>query len=121
MKDTATYLRDILRELNDVREFTLAGKESFLQDRKTQKAVIRSYEIVGEIAKRLPASVRDASPEIGWRRLMGFRDFLAHHYEEVDLELVWTAVTDVHELAAAVRKILTEIEENTPDDERNNP
>ncbi len=58
-KNSAGYLRDMLQELDDIGAFTVEGETAFLQDVKTQKAVIRSYEVIGEIAKRLPADLRD--------------------------------------------------------------
>ena len=38
-KTTADYLRDILHELDDIIEFTRAGREAFEGDVKTRKAV----------------------------------------------------------------------------------
>lgn len=58
-KQPAEYLRDMLRELDDIAAFTADGKVA-----KTRKAVIRSYEVIGEIAKRLPEDVLAASPQI---------------------------------------------------------
>lgn len=82
------------------------GEATFMGDVKTQKAVIRSYEVIGEICKRLPAELRDANPQIDWRRLITFRDFLAHNYELVALRYVWDAVLDVKNLRAIVEALL---------------
>ena len=109
-KQPADYLRDMLHELDDIAEFTAAGKSVFLTDVKTRKAVIRSYEVIGEIAKRLPEEVQAAFPQIDWRKVIGFRDFLAHHYEEVILEYVWDAVEDLPSLRAAIVQMLTEMD-----------
>jgi uncharacterized protein with HEPN domain len=116
-KTTASYLRDMLRELDDVAAFTSGGKAVFLADSKTRKAVIRSYEVVGEIAKRLPADLRLANPQLDWRKLIGFRDFLAHHYEEVILDYVWDAVEDLPRLRAAVDAMLATLDEESSDGE----
>jgi uncharacterized protein with HEPN domain len=97
-KTPSDYLRDMLRELDDIAAFTASGRATFMTDTKTRKAVIRSYEVLGEIAKRLPEDLREATPELDWRRLIGFRDFLAHHYEEVILESIWVAVEDLPNL-----------------------
>jgi uncharacterized protein with HEPN domain len=67
-RTTADYLRDILQELDDIAAFTGEGQEAFMNDVKTQKAVIRSYEVVGEICKRLPDSIRTANAQIDWRK-----------------------------------------------------
>ena len=102
----SAYLRDILQELDDVAAFTTDGKASFMDDVKTQKAVIRSYEVIGEICKRLPPDLHDANPQIEWRKLITFRDFLAHNYEMIGVRYVWEAVEDLPNLRAAVESLL---------------
>jgi uncharacterized protein with HEPN domain len=54
----------------------------------------------------LPADIRNAHSEIDWRRLISFRDFLAHNYKEVILEFVWEAVKDIPPLRERVEHIL---------------
>ena len=62
MKDEALYVQDILAYLQRISQFTADGHDTFLKDEKTQFAVIRAYEVIGEIIKRLPQSLRDANP-----------------------------------------------------------
>lgn len=112
-KSTADYLYDILREIDDIIAFTVEGEAVFMQDVKTQKAVIRSYEVIGEIGKRLPDDFRTANTSIDWRRLITFRDFLAHNYELIGLRYVWDAVKDVHNLRETVKSLI----ENLHDDD----
>ncbi len=105
-RTNADYLRDLLRELDDIIAFTAEGETVFMQDVKTQKAVIRSYEVVGEIGKRLSEEFRNGYVQIDWRRLITFRDFLAHNYELIGLRYVWDAVKDIHNLRTAFQTIL---------------
>lgn len=63
MKSVRDYLQDFLDYLGYVADFTTGGRETFMLDRKTQLAVIRAYEVIGEIAKRLPESLRQANPQ----------------------------------------------------------
>jgi uncharacterized protein with HEPN domain len=49
-------------------------------------------EIIGEIAKRIPDELLEQQPEAEWGALKGFRDFLAHNYDDVLLQIVWSAV-----------------------------
>jgi uncharacterized protein with HEPN domain len=105
-KSDVDYLYDLLQELDDVIAFTVEGRAAFARDVKTQKAVIRSYEVVGEICKRLSADLRAANPQVDWRKLISFRDFLAHNYELIGLRYVWDAVEDVHNLRADVQAVL---------------
>lgn len=105
-KFSADYLHDILEELDDIEAFTVGGKEEFMSDVKTRKAVVRSYEIIGEIAKRLSDDFRETHASINWQQLIRFRDFLAHHYEEILLDNIWLAVTDIPNLRASIMNIL---------------
>ena len=94
-------LEDIREALRRILSFTIGlTQESFLNDEKTQAAVVRQLEIIGEAAKRLSPEFRDAHPSFPWREMAGMRDKLIHGYDEVDLELVWqTVVKDVSKLA----------------------
>ena len=57
------YLEDILAAIDDVATFTHGySSETFVADRKTINAVIRSLEIIGEAAKRIPVHLRNQSP-----------------------------------------------------------
>jgi len=52
-------------------------------------AVIRNLEIIGEAAKMVPESIRTRFPLVEWKKIAGLRDILAHHYFEVDLDIIW--------------------------------
>ncbi|MDG6250095.1 DUF86 domain-containing protein [Methanocalculus sp.] len=88
---------DILQATGKIRDYTRdMTYESFLQDLKTQDAVIRNLEIVGEAVKNLPKSIKEQYPEIPWRFISGMRDKLIHHYFGVSLVIVWeTAHSDI--------------------------
>jgi len=51
-------------------------------------------------------------PQIEWKRVMGMRDVLGHHYFDLDVEIVY-AVCDTHieELAQTAQRILVDLEE----------
>jgi uncharacterized protein with HEPN domain len=50
-------------------------------------------------------------PQIEWRRVMGMRDVLSHHYFDIDAEVVYaTCDTHIEELAETVRRILADLE-----------
>lgn len=105
-RDLLTDLRD---HLDKVTMFTQAGRAAFDDDEMAQFAVIRVYEVVGEIVKRLPADLRDANVQIDWRKLAGFRDFLAHNYDEIILDFIWEAIEDVPSLRAHVEGVLASL------------
>jgi len=73
---------------------TAGGRESFLSDPKTQDAVVRNFEIIGEASKRLSDHAKSRCPNVPWRAVAGFRDILIHDYEGVDYVEVWNIVID---------------------------
>jgi len=64
----------------------------------------------------MPQTFRDAHHQIDWRKLAGFRDFLAHNYDVVILANVWIAVEDLPNLKAAIEVLLSESAENSKSD-----
>lgn len=103
------HIRDALALLI---EYAQVGHDAFMTDVRTQDAVLRRLEIVGEAVKRLPSEFRDAHPTIPWRRIAGFRDVAIHHYDRVDLDRVWVlADRDAPVLLEQVRKLLAELGE----------
>jgi len=48
---------------------------------------------MGEATKRLPQAIRDQNVDIPWREMAGIRDRLIHDYENVNVVIVWKAVT----------------------------
>jgi uncharacterized protein with HEPN domain len=112
VKDERLYLIQMLERADRIFEYTDGGRDQFLRDRKTQDAVLRSFEVMGEAAKRVPESIRTQAPEIPWKRLAGFRDVLIHQYEGVDLKEVWKRVSEdlpplVRSLEILLRKLDT--------------
>ena len=103
MKDEGIYLGHIRDAISDIRAYASVGKETFLEDRMRQDAIIRKLEIIGEAVKQLSEATRTQRPEIPWKQIAGMRDRLTHAYFGVDLGLVWRVVDrDLHALATAV-------------------
>lgn len=94
-RDLLDYIADILTATEEVEGFTQGMDfEIFVRDRKTINAVIRSLEVMGEAAKKIPEEVRRRYPDIPWKRIAGMRDKLIHEYHGVDLEIVWAMVKE---------------------------
>lgn len=65
--------------------------ERFQADARTQDAVARVFEIIGEAVKAIPIEQRLQEPEVPWRAIAGFRDVLAHACFAVEIRIIWDA------------------------------
>ncbi len=92
MKDQSIYLLHIRDAIGNIEEYTKEGKTNFFKDRKTQDAVIRNLEIIGEAIKNIPTSFKTQYPDTPWREIAGMRDILIHEYFGVDIKIVWDVV-----------------------------
>ncbi|MHC4737549.1 MAG: HepT-like ribonuclease domain-containing protein [Planctomycetota bacterium] len=91
----AGYLWDMLDAARTVEQ--LCSGQDFTQyskDRKTQLAVERSLEIIGEAAARVSASFRSTHPQIPWRQIIGQRNVLIHEYGEIRQERIFKVVKE---------------------------
>ncbi len=68
--------------------------EEFLNDIKTQDAVVRNLEIIGEAIKNISEELKEKYPRVPWKDLAGVRDKLIHHYFGVNLDIVWNIVKE---------------------------
>ncbi len=90
-------------------EYTAEGREAFMNSRRTQDAVIRNFEVMGEAAKHLSEPFKLSHEEVPWKQVAGFRDVLIHDYIGVDIEQVWSAVDrNLPEFAKQISKLLEE-------------
>jgi uncharacterized protein with HEPN domain len=108
-KSVSVYLYDILEYVNRIETYTHNGETEFRSDTKTQDAVARAYEIIGEIVKRLPQETLELQPHVDWKAIKGFRDILIHQYDNIDLDRVWDAVEKLPSLRAAVEAMLASL------------
>jgi len=77
-------------------------KAAFLDDRRTQQAVILSLIIIGEAATRImdrDPTFAEGHPDVPWHAMKGMRNRLAHGYFDINLDVVWetiqTAIPDL--------------------------
>lgn len=59
-----------------------------------QRAFVRSIEIIGEAAKKLPEELKQKHSNIEWKAIAGMRDRLIHDYFGIDYDIVWDVVTN---------------------------
>lgn len=105
------YLEHIAQAIERIHLYTEGLTEStFTSDQRTQDAVIRNFEIIGEacnnVLRHFP-DYADSHPEIPWRFAYEMRNVLTHGYFKIDLEIVWRTIhKDLPTLEHQVRALL---------------
>jgi len=89
--------------------------EAFASDDRTQDAVIRNIEVIGEAISRLSGELRSRHPTIVWAQAVATRNRLIHGYFAISTQIVWeTATRDIPNLASQVRAIIGKEEAREP-------
>ncbi|MGV7207040.1 DUF86 domain-containing protein [Oxalobacteraceae bacterium A2-2] len=109
------YLAHIRGAIADAYSFVDGmSHEDFLDDKRTQQAVIMSILIVGEAATKLmsvyPGFI-EQHPEIPWRSMRSTRNRIAHGYFDVDLDVLWETVQN------SLPELLQNLDAVTDDDD----
>jgi len=90
---TPLLLDDIQSAINIILEFTKGMTlEMYESDIKTRFAVERNFEIIGEAAARISEDFKMSHPEIEWRILKDFRNFIIHEYFGINNEIIWDTI-----------------------------
>ena len=111
MKSDKAYLQHILEMIGRVEAATGLGKSAFLGSHLHQDAVLRNLHTMTETTQRLSAELKALHPSTNWATLSAFRNILVHDYLGIDIELVWTVVSqDIPEFKDQVSRILKTIE-----------
>src|SRR5271157_2420722 len=87
------YFKDMVEAAQRAVTFS-SGMEynDFSKDLRTQDAVIRNIEVIGEAAKNISEEYRKKIPGIPWKQITGMRDRLIHHYFGVNIDIVCDVV-----------------------------
>lgn len=94
-RNVRVYINDIHNNMRKAVDYIgQLDYEAFCADDRTNYAVIRCLEIIGEASKNIPDSIRNSYPEIPWRSMAGMRDKVIHDYFGVQLKAVWKAVKE---------------------------
>jgi uncharacterized protein with HEPN domain len=111
-RELRIFLEDIKESIDRIEEYIHdMDKEHFMRDIRTQDAIIRRLEIIGEAVKNIPEDFRCKYPDIPWKQIAGMRNVLTHGYFGINLERIWTVVKgDLPELKLKVSRILEKVE-----------
>lgn len=84
-------LEDIMEAIRRIIGYTIGlTYEQFLEDTKTQDAVIRNLQVIGEATKKLSRTLSKMYPHLPWKQMAGMRDRIVHEYFGIKYDIVWT-------------------------------
>ena len=103
LADMSTYSRHAIDLLGDLDAAALRA------DLRSQLAVVRAIELVGEAAAQVSEVTRPKLPNLPWKAIVAMRNMLIHGYPDIDLNRVVNVVNDeLPDLIAAVEAVLGE-------------
>ena len=113
-RDPRILLEDVEQAAEEIAKFVEGvGFAAYDGNIEKQRAVERSFGIIGEALNRLRRSapqLAERIPELA--RVVDFRNLLAHVYHRVSAKAVWdTAVNDLPQLSRTVQSLLAELEQ----------
>ena len=107
MKNDLLYLEHILESILRIEQYTVSGKDTFMNSQITQDAVIRNLEIIGEATKNVSRQYRQEHPQVPWKQMAAMRDVLIHDYMGGDLKIVWNVVNrELSQIKDTLKRIL---------------
>jgi uncharacterized protein with HEPN domain len=98
-------LADILLGTKLIATYIEDGEQAFLESSKTQDAVIRQLEVIGEAAGSISQELRTSHPEVPWKSMRGFASFAKHEYWRLELRRIWNAAVECKLIGEAVASI----------------
>ncbi len=112
MKQNSSYSPDdlldhILNEIEILLEIKKrASRKQFYRDEFLKRVAIRSYEVIGEVSKKLSEDFKKSNPQIEWKKMAGMRDIMIHDYLNVDYEILWSTITEnIPSLKKEIKKL----------------
>lgn len=117
------YLQHIIAAIDHITGYVqdIDSPAALERDHKTQAAVIRNIEIIGEAANRIHQQAPEfvaAHPSLPWRQMRDMRNRMIHRYFDVNVDVVLdTAKNDLPKLKQQIGRLLTDLKRD-PDREQ---
>ena len=109
------FIQDMIEFCEKVLSYTDGlDHEAFSTDTLVYDATLRNLELIGEAATHIPGDIREAHPEIQWRRVIATRNRLVHGYSGIDDDVIWDVIrTDVPRMLHDLRNLLNAMNEES--------
>ncbi len=87
-KDQHLYCQDNLDRIRRIEDYIVVGRDTFLESDLLQDRVIRSFEVIGEVAKRLDLALTAQKQQVTRSDFAGFRPMPTRRCHMIDIGLV---------------------------------
>ena len=110
------YVQDMIKFTKEVLCFTRGlDQRAFVDDLRTYRATLKTIEMIGEAAAKMPASVRLSHPHIAWSDIIGTRNRVTHFYSGIDNDIIWDIVqNDIPALLPQLWQLLEDVQQQQP-------
>ncbi len=107
-KDSMVRVQHMLDFARKAVHFTQGKQRNDLDSNEMlAMAVVHLIEMLGEASRNIPSEFQKRYPKVPWEQISGTRNRLAHGYIDVDLDIIWTIITqDLPPLIIQLRHIL---------------
>ncbi|HKI54486.1 MAG TPA: HepT-like ribonuclease domain-containing protein [Anaerolineales bacterium] len=90
-----------------IETYSVSSYDEFLEDAKTQDAILYNLIIIGEAANQISEEFQERHNTIPWSSMIGTRNIIVHGYDQVKLQIVWKILQrDLESLKSEVVKAL---------------
>ena len=105
-----TWLYDVLQSIKEIESYFEDRPqrfEEYIGDTRTKRAVVRNIEIIGEAVNRI-LKKDDAFPLENVYKIIGTRNRIAHGYDKISDDLMWSIV--INHLPKLKAEIIAKLE-----------
>ena len=93
-KDVIGHILRYCQQIETAHDDFGHSRDRFDQSTTYQNAVSMCILQIGELVNHLSNDFKENHTEIPWRKIRGMRNYVAHEYGTIDLDVVWTVATD---------------------------
>lgn len=84
MSDDLRHIATMIDAAKAIQGFVRGRRRELRRNQMMRDAVVRQFVVLGEAAGHATAAVREAHPEVPWRRLRAFRQVLVQAHNPVE-------------------------------------
>ena len=93
-RDVVGHILRYCRQVETAHEDFGRSRERFDRSTTYQNAVSMCILQIGELVNHLSDDFREENRQIPWRKIRGMRNYVAHEYGSIDLDVVWFVATE---------------------------